>query len=119
MGIPCRYMRRGEGCTIYDHPDKPPVCSKWKCLWLTITQKRGDYHLNDPKMRPDKCKVMFRSGGKGKVIATVYPSHPRAWTRPDVYAMIEQWLHKGFTVDVYVGRARTRLSYLDFASKGS
>lgn len=110
-------MSRGSGCTIYEHPDKPPICSTWKCLWLRAAQSRNnEYMLNDPAMRPDKCGVMFRQvvhkkTGRTSVFAHVYPSRPRAWTHPPVFRMIDQWLQRGFLLVLYVGKRKYTIDH--------
>jgi hypothetical protein len=42
---------QGDGCGIYESPDRPPVCATFQCAWL-----RG---IGTEEDRPDKSKAMF------------------------------------------------------------
>jgi len=44
--------QKGVGCSIFGKPERPKVCSAFKCAWL--------WNESWPeKLRPDRCGVMF------------------------------------------------------------
>jgi hypothetical protein len=51
-GIPCKYLNKeGYGCSVFGKPEKPKVCDKFKCGWLS--------GMGDENDRPDKSGVFL------------------------------------------------------------
>lgn len=60
---PCRHLC-ANGCGIYNHPDKPKICSEYKCMWLANRMPAAIRKLfQSEDTRPDKLGVMFHWDG--------------------------------------------------------
>ncbi len=86
MGVPALNKLPGEwcvhcdpkvGCKIYD--DRPESCRDFECLWLQA-QSRKDNMLNEPALRPDKCKgVIVTTTDSGGIVIKTDPDRPNAY----------------------------------------
>jgi Fe-S-cluster containining protein len=78
VGSPCRYLKAGQGCSIYSEK-RPQICSSFKCVWLE------DASVPD-WIKPETSGMISFIDKKDKMLATVpaggkMTAEYRAWTR--------------------------------------
>jgi hypothetical protein len=79
----CRHCRPGNGCGL--HPNWPPICRDFYCMWLY----RADI---GPHWVPSKSKMVLCSELDGaRIAAHVDKSTPGAWLRSPYYEDLTQW----------------------------
>ena len=73
-------------CTI--HENRPQVCLGFDCFWKA--ESWPDW------LRPDRCGVIFEAlPGVETVLASIEPSTPNAWRKPEIRRVIEILRGKG------------------------
>ena len=63
VGLPCRFVDLGKGCTIYE--DRPTVCRHYKCEWL-----KDDMHNIPDWLKPNESNIIIteKPWGEGRNI---------------------------------------------------
>lgn len=89
---PCKHLN-GKGCGIYTDPDKPKICSSYKCLWLDGTIP------GDERRRPDRLGVLFQDSP----VLTALECRQGALDSPQALYMVD-WLSKRLKARVAVSR---------------
>lgn len=105
FGVPCQHLGRtpnGPGCTIYGQ--HPIECQHYVCVWLHSRRNVNVPNMRDD-LRPDRCKVVMGwPFGIDRDVMYIYPypDHPDAWKRSPVKDYIQEILHMGAKVLIFV-----------------
>ncbi len=87
LGVWCKHVALGKGCTIYD--DRPQRCRAFYCLWLQ------DRALG-PEWKPDRAKFMlYLQGNSANIQVAVDQSFPNAWRKEPYYGALKRWSSDG------------------------
>jgi hypothetical protein len=81
--VPCIHCGVGVGCRIY--AERPPVCQKFMCNWLT------QIDVGDHWYPPVSNIVLAEDRASATLIAHVDSAFPDAWRQAPYYDELHQW----------------------------
>ncbi len=87
-GVPCRNLAPGGGCGI--HPDRPEVCRRFFCHWMTDPELGDDW-------RPDRAGFLIAADrGRMRLNVVPDPDRPDAWEAAPWRDTLRGWAMEGF-----------------------
>ena len=86
-GQRCKHWCQGKGCAIYKA--RPIPCRNFECTWVAKPDM-------PESMRPDRLGIVFwyTSNLPHRLVAHIDPKSMDSWDKPEVQAIIDDWLDK-------------------------
>lgn len=98
MYKPCTHLA-GEGCAIFGRPERPQVCTSFRCAYLAAREDNAaDRHAIPHPMEVGAYFV--RDPGRKLFVVFIDPLRPEVWKRTAVADYLRERLARGFALEI-------------------